>query len=157
MCIRDRPDADCETQIAIGNKRGAMFKAMVPMLGVTPDTAPAVDASYLGFLDDLSAHLDTYDFVFRWRPSLADFALYGPLYAHLYRDPKSGEIMRAHAPKVAAWVERLRDGDYGPGDLISGDEIPETLYPILRRHNICLLYTSPSPRDRTRSRMPSSA
>ena len=24
-------------------------------------------------------------------------------------------------------------------------------------HNICLLYTSPSPRDRTRSRMPSSA
>ena len=27
----------------------------------------------------------------------------------------------------------------------------------LRRLNICLLYTSPSPRDRTRSRMPSSA
>ena len=25
------------------------------------------------------------------------------------------------------------------------------------RYNICLLYTSPSPRDRTRSRMPSSA
>ena len=31
-----------------------------------------------------------------------------------------------------------------------------TLPPHLRR-NICLLYTSPSPRDRTRSRMPSSA
>ena len=28
---------------------------------------------------------------------------------------------------------------------------------ILGRDNICLLYTSPSPRDRTRSRMPSSA
>ena len=28
---------------------------------------------------------------------------------------------------------------------------------MLARHNICLLYTSPSPRDRTRSRMPSSA
>ena len=26
-----------------------------------------------------------------------------------------------------------------------------------RGYNICLLYTSPSPRDRTRSRMPSSA
>ena len=26
-----------------------------------------------------------------------------------------------------------------------------------RRYNPCLLYTSPSPRDRTRSRMPSSA
>ena len=29
--------------------------------------------------------------------------------------------------------------------------------PLLRLPSICLLYTSPSPRDRTRSRMPSSA
>ena len=28
---------------------------------------------------------------------------------------------------------------------------------LFHNHNICLLYTSPSPRDRTRSRMPSSA
>ena len=28
---------------------------------------------------------------------------------------------------------------------------------IVPQNNICLLYTSPSPRDRTRSRMPSSA
>ena len=28
---------------------------------------------------------------------------------------------------------------------------------VFNRHGICLLYTSPSPRDRTRSRMPSSA
>ena len=30
-------------------------------------------------------------------------------------------------------------------------------YEALGRHYYCLLYTSPSPRDRTRSRMPSSA
>ena len=29
--------------------------------------------------------------------------------------------------------------------------------PELNQYNFCLLYTSPSPRDRTRSRMPSSA
>ena len=28
---------------------------------------------------------------------------------------------------------------------------------LQERYNVCLLYTSPSPRDRTRSRMPSSA
>ena len=28
---------------------------------------------------------------------------------------------------------------------------------VITQYNICLLYTSPSPRDRTRSRMPSSA
>ena len=32
-----------------------------------------------------------------------------------------------------------------------------TVTPDLAVHHICLLYTSPSPRDRTRSRMPSSA
>ena len=31
------------------------------------------------------------------------------------------------------------------------------MYPVSKLPNVCLLYTSPSPRDRTRSRMPSSA
>ena len=35
--------------------------------------------------------------------------------------------------------------------------LDEILEDIDCGHNICLLYTSPSPRDRTRSRMPSSA
>ena len=33
----------------------------------------------------------------------------------------------------------------------------QQLYLAVNRDDICLLYTSPSPRDRTRSRMPSSA
>ena len=50
---------------------------------------------------------------------------------------------------------------------IKSDEAKERLMPTLDKGNIdksmnapyvvCLLYTSPSPRDRTRSRMPSSA
>ena len=38
-------------------------------------------------------------------------------------------------------------------DVQFDDHLPE----ILNALNTCLLYTSPSPRDRTRSRMPSSA
>ena len=38
----------------------------------------------------------------------------------------------------------------GAGDGVGGDELVLAVGP-------CLLYTSPSPRDRTRSRMPSSA
>ena len=34
-----------------------------------------------------------------------------------------------------------------------GDGLPDTI----EKYKTCLLYTSPSPRDRTRSRMPSSA
>ena len=34
---------------------------------------------------------------------------------------------------------------------------PKTILKLDQTHNTCLLYTSPSPRDRQKSRMPSSA
>ena len=40
---------------------------------------------------------------------------------------------------------------------VSGNEIHDSLLDVKAEYAICLLYTSPSPRDRTRSRMPSSA
>ena len=43
----------------------------------------------------------------------------------------------------------LKYWEYIQIDALHGLQIPKT--------NFCLLYTSPSPRDRTRSRMPSSA
>ena len=43
-------------------------------------------------------------------------------------------------------------GGLGPVVVGSGESVADQL-----EHWICLLYTSPSPRDRTRSRMPSSA
>ena len=43
------------------------------------------------------------------------------------------------------------------GKKLSALAVVETLNEIAGRNGICLLYTSPSPRDRTRSRMPSSA
>ena len=58
------------------------------------------------------------------------------------------------------------DGSTGLADLqgtgnTAGDWVTGTPYPIIDDGNgslnSCLLYTSPSPRDRTRSRMPSSA
>ena len=39
--------------------------------------------------------------------SLGDITLCGGLYAHLYRDPESGYIMRKRAPRVAEWCERM--------------------------------------------------
>ena len=128
------PDADLETQLKIGQKRGKMFKGFVPMLGINEQTIPAIERSYETFLDELSAHLSEHPFLLGGRPSLADISFYGPLYAHLYRDPESGKIMKFRAPKVAEWVERLLTGDYEAGDLIGGDAIPDTLLPLLSRH-----------------------
>lgn len=128
------PDATPEEQYALGKARGQMFRGFVPMLGINEETIPGVEASYEAFLTEFSAHLEAHPYLFGGRPSLADFAYLGPLYAHLYRDPASGEIMKRLAPKVAAWTERTIAGEKGTGDLVSNDEIPDTLKPMMRRH-----------------------
>ena len=126
------PEADSETQYKIGKKRGQMFKGFVPMLGITEETRVCIEHSYEAFLDEFSAHLQQHKFLLGGRPCLADFAFYGPLYAHLYRDPASGEVMTSRAPKVGKWVERLRDGNYGKGEIC--EDLPKTVLPLLIRH-----------------------
>ena len=58
------------------------------------------------------------------------------------------ELMKIPLPASAEQITKQADRN-----LINLFEFPILFYAIC----ICLLYTSPSPRDRTRSRMPSSA
>ena len=61
---------------------------------------------------------------------------------------------------MAEWINACGVNDVDEEDVIRFDHGTRT-YIIVRDHEdnyyCCLLYTSPSPRDRTRSRMPSSA
>lgn len=127
------PGASAEEQYEAGKKRGAMFKGFVPMLGINEATAPAIEASYEALLADLDCHFAAHNFLFGSRPSIGDYGLIGPLYAHNYRDPKSGEMMKRLAPNVARWVERMIAPEPLSGEFLPGDEVPETLLPILRR------------------------
>lgn len=127
------PDATPEKQFAIGKTVGEPFRAKLPILGITEATVPGVEASYEGFLSDFSAHLAKHPFLFGTRPSLGDFALLGPLYAHLYRDPKSGELMRRIAPRVAHWTLSCHNPTTIAGEYLEKDECPATLIPILQR------------------------
>lgn len=127
------PDVSRAEQYEIGKKNGQRFKGALPMLGVSEETIPGIERSYEAFLAEFSRHLSVHPYALGDRPCLADFALYGPLFAHLYRDPTSGELMKRIAPKVADWVERLQAGGAGSGDLMADDAIPETLEPILAR------------------------
>ena len=128
------PDAAADEQYIVGKKAGQRFRGFVPMLGITEQTIPAIEASYEALLHDLDAHFTQHLFLFGTRPSIGDFGLIGPLYAHNYRDPASGEIMERLAPNVAAWVRRMVNVEAPlSGEFLPNDEIPETLLPILKR------------------------
>ena len=107
-----RPDASPAEQYETGKARGTPFRAMLPALGIVPDTIPGIERSYLRLLDLLDAHFAATPFLLGNQPTLADFGFIGPLYAHLYRDPNSGALMKRHAPRVADWVERMTSSEW---------------------------------------------
>jgi len=127
------PTADLATQRALGEKLAGPFAGALPSLGITPNTVGAIEASYLALLAELERHLETQPFLLGTRPCIGDFALYGPLYAHLYRDPASGRLMNELAPRVADWVARMTSPRPLSGSFLPDDQVPETLEPILTR------------------------
>ena len=82
----------------------------------------------------------------------------------LYLDPKTGEVLRTfenpwtgESNEVIHVANDPVNGRPSFGVNADGSEKAFTYREINGQYLICLLYTSPSPRDRTRSRMPSSA
>ena len=129
------PKAPAFVRAWVGKKIGAKFKAKVPLLGISDDTIPAIEASYVRLLHDLQAHFEQHDYLLGGRPCIADFGLIAPLYAHLYRDPAPGKLMKKHAPAVAKWVQRMISDEPSltSGALLPDDQVPDTLLPILQR------------------------
>lgn len=164
------PDADGDARRAAG---GGFFEqafgisesrsaprgvyAGLVQLGCDDRTERAWQASQHRLLGFLETHFARHDFVLGGRPSLADFGLIGPLYAHLYRDPVPGFALRTHFPLVCEWVERTngegalnarrydqklygldeqgvlvgRPASTDGADWLPDDTVPETLEPVL--------------------------
>ncbi len=111
----------------------------LPVLGVKAETAPAIEASYEALLGILEQHFANHPYLLGGRPSIADFGLMAPLFAHLSRDPYPSSLMKLRAPNVYRWTERMNlaqiaDGEFPEQDesYPPGDDIPETLVPLLR-------------------------
>ena len=115
-----------------------MRKAMASF-GVSAETIPAIEASYAEFLDLFEAHLVHSPFVLGGRPTIADYGLIAPLYAHLGRDPYPARLMQTRAHRVWRWTERMNRADQDAGEygapaetLFPDDHVPETLKALLR-------------------------
>jgi glutathione S-transferase len=127
------PELTADQQVELGEKLAVPFASAIVPLGVSADTAPAIEASYLALLRELDAHFAQQPYLLGTRPSIGDFGLIGPLYAHLHRDPYSGRLMRERAPHVTAWVARMNRPAPGPGEFLTDDCVPQTLEPVLAR------------------------
>lgn len=129
-----QPDLPPDERRRAGEKASRPFAGALPALGATPNSASAIEKSYQDMLTELDTHFANHDYLFGTRPSIGDFGLIGPLYAHQYRDPASGELMRELAPHVARWVTRmLHPPEPNSGRFDAADTIQPTLMPILKR------------------------
>jgi glutathione S-transferase len=102
--------------------------------GVTAASAPAIEALYLETLAALEAALARRDFLMGDRPTRADFGFFGSMFRHFASDPTPAHIMRARAPRTAAWVARLwalEPRAFADAPEPAGP--PEGLEPIARR------------------------
>lgn len=118
----------------IGKKVGAKFKGFVPLLGMSKETISAIEDWYENdFLMTMDKHFEQYPYLLGGAASIGDFGLIGSLYAHLYLDPYPGEMMKRIAPNVAKWVDRMNKKPDTVGQWLEGDEIPDTLVPVIKR------------------------
>lgn len=118
----------------MGNRFADRVKAFLPMVGVVPETIPAIEAHTRELLDDLTSHFRSHRMLLGDRMSIADLSLVGPLYPHLYLDAWPGRMMRETAPVVCHWIERVNHPDPDDdGEWLSDDRLAPTMRPLLER------------------------
>ena len=131
---RDTPERSEKTEAMMNRMRHA---AMI--FGVTEQTEAVVESLYLDYLEALNTHFEQYPYLLGWRPSIGDFGLIAPMYAHLGRDPHPAKLMQQRAVSVHRWVERMNRCDqdvpefFNAGtDFVEDDVVPESLMAVLR-------------------------
>ena len=131
---RDTPERAEKTEAMMDRMR---YAAMI--FGVTEHSQGVVESLYLDYLDALNAHFEQYPYLLGWRPSVGDFGLIAPMYAHLGRDPHPAKLMQQRAVSVHRWVERMNRADqdvpefFNAGtEFVDDDEVPESLMAVLR-------------------------
>lgn len=127
-----------EERLAAGAQLMDYFSGFLPFLGVTPATIPAIETAYADLLDALDIHFQHYPYLLGGHPSIADFGMMAPLFAHLGRDPYPANLMKNRAPNVYRWTERMNlpgiaDVEFPdcPEAWLADDAIPPTLEPVL--------------------------
>jgi glutathione S-transferase len=115
------------------------MRAAGQAFGAVPDTFDTIETLYIELLKVLDSHFSEHPYLLGGKPSIADFGMLAPLYAHLGRDPKPLSLMREHALHTFRWVERMNRPELDVGEFetqdseyLASDEIPATLVNVLK-------------------------
>ena len=118
--------------LAVAQARAAVAGRMMGRLGFVGSnerTQPLIEASFVKALGLIEAHLASRTFLLGGRPAMADFGLWAQLY-EAATDPTPGAIMRASAPRVMGWVERMLSPK-AEGGFETLSALAPTLMPLL--------------------------
>lgn len=135
-----RPQGSDDELARYGDLIAAQMDGHRANIGITPDMFGVMDEIYFDLLDTLERHFTHHPFLLGGLPSVGDFGLMGPLFAHLARDPYPLHIMQMRSPRVFRWVEHMNTPeirapeffDY-PLEYLADDAVPETIVSLLRQ------------------------
>jgi len=132
-------NAPAEMKASIFDMASQRMRKAMASFGVSPETIPTIEASYAEFLRLFDAHLERSPYLLGGRPTIGDYGLIAPLYAHLGRDPYPARLMQENAHRVWRWTERMNRADQDAGEygassdaLFPDDDVPDTLKALLR-------------------------
>lgn len=106
------------------------LRGYLPSVGVVPEQFAIMENWTARMLDVLDRHFAGLPYLFGHKPSIADFALLGPLYGHLGRDPAPKRLLVDPRPHLRAWIERMNAPPAGDGEYLADDALPPTLQPL---------------------------
>ena len=125
----------------LANGFAVAMRDYLPILGVGLDHGVdmAIKQSLEQLYDTLNAHFLEYPYILGGLPSLADYGLMGPLYAHHGRDISSSNAMKMRAPALYRWIETMMrppvvDPEVWqvPQEYFAVDDLPDTLMAFLK-------------------------
>lgn len=118
-------------QRIVGQKLASKMQSYLPVLGITPASQKGIERITEQLLDDMDDILSKQYYLLGNRPSLADFSLYGPLFAHLYRDPASNQLF-TNRKSLSNWIQRMKS-PVSYGDFLENDTLADGIERILQR------------------------
>jgi len=113
-------------QRAIAKPFADKMRRYPKLLGVSKATIPGVERFTKELIARLDAHLAETPFLLGSRPCIGDFALFGPLWAHIYRDVATTNLFD-DSPNVRDWFDRLLAPAGPAGEFVPNDDVPESL------------------------------